>query len=102
MEGAGALNLRYRFLYHLLEQRDEVVPLFVSEFYAGGGYDPMNKPDVVARMHWYDMQVATDDYVLGFAPFTLGPVPEWVGQDYGPFYEGEDGLVAYITSRSRR
>ena len=101
VEGAGALTLRYRFLYRLLEERDEAVPLFVSEFYAGGGYDPVDKPDVVARMHWYDMQVSTDEYVLGFAPFTLGPVPQWVGQDYGPFYEGEDGLVAYMTAKAK-
>ena len=99
LDGAGALCLRYRFLYHLLKQRDEVVPLFVSEFYAGGGYDPVNKADVVARMHWYDSQLADDDYVLGFAPFTLGPVPDWAHQDYEPFYKGEDGLVAYMTAR---
>lgn len=99
VEGGGALSLRYRFLYRLLQERDEVVPLFVSEFYAGGGYDPANKPDVVARMHWYDLQVATDEYVLGFAPFTLGPVPQWKHQDYEAFYAGEDGLVAYMMPR---
>ncbi len=96
LDGAGALCFRYRFLYHLLEERDEVVPLFVSEFYAGGGYDPAHKADVVARMRWYDSQLAADDYVLGFGPFTLGPVSGWQHQDYEPFYEGEDGLVAYI------
>ncbi len=97
LEGAGALCLRYRFLYHLLEARGEVVPLFVSEFYAGGGYDPANKADVVERMRWYDAQIGVDDYVLGFGPFTLGPVPGWEGQDYEPFYDGEDGLIAYIS-----
>jgi hypothetical protein len=100
LEGAGALCLRYRFLYHLLEERDQVVPLFVSEFYAGGGYDAANKADVVLRMHWYDVQLAADDYVLGFAPFTLGPTPDWQHQDYEAFYEGEDGLVAYMIPRS--
>ena len=95
LDGAGALCRRYRFLYHLLEERGEVVPLFVSEFYAGGGYDPLNKADVVARMQWYDSQIGADEYVLGFGPFTLGPVPDWKHQDYEPFYEGEDGLVAY-------
>jgi hypothetical protein len=99
LEGAGALCLRYRFLYHLLEERDEVVPLFVSEFYAGGSYDPADKADVVARMQWYDRQVMADDYVLGFGPFTLGPVPDWKHQDYEPFYEGEDGLVEYMIGR---
>jgi hypothetical protein len=100
LEGAGALCLRYRFLYHLLQERDEVVPLFVSEFYAGGGYDPANKADVVARMQWYDGQIGADDYVLGFGPFTLGPVPDWKRQDYEPFYEGEDGMVAYMIARA--
>jgi hypothetical protein len=96
LEGAGALCLRYRFLYHLLQERGEVLPLFVSEFYAGGGYDPARKSDVVARVQWYDAQLAADDYVLGFAPFTLGPTPGWQSHDYGPFYQGEDGLVAYM------
>jgi hypothetical protein len=96
LDGAGALTLRYRFLYHLLEERDEVVPLFVSEFYAGGGYDPVNKPAVIARMLWYDVQIAADDYVWGFAPFTLGPTSGWKHQDYEPFYEGYNGLVAYM------
>jgi len=100
LEGAGALCLRYRFLYHLLQQRGELVPLFVSEFYAGGSYDPADKADVVARMLWYDAQIAADDYVLGFAPFTLGPVPDWKNQDYEPFYEGDDGLIAYMIARS--
>ena len=100
LDGAGALCLRYRFLYALLQERDEVVPLFVSEFYAGGGYDPANKAGVVARMQWYDGQIGADDYVLGFGPFTLGPVPDWKSQDYEPFYEGEDGLVAYMIARA--
>ena len=100
LDGAGALCLRYRFLYYLLKERDEIVPLFVSEFYAGGGYDPANRTDVVARMQWYDGQISTDDYALGFGPFTLGPVPGWEHQDYEPFYEGEDGLVAYMIARA--
>jgi len=100
LDGAGALCLRYRFLYTLLQERDEVVPLFVSEFYAGGGYDPADKTDVVARMQWYDGQISADDYVLGFGPFTLGPVPDWKHQDYEPFYEDEDGLVAYMIARA--
>jgi len=102
LDGAGALCFRYRFLYHLLKQRDEVVPLFVSEFYAGGGYDPANKADVVARIQWYDGHLGADDYVLGFGPFTLGPVPGWEQQDYEPFYEGEDGLVAYVIARAAK
>jgi hypothetical protein len=102
LDGAGALCFRYRFLYHLLEERDEVVPLFVSEFYAGGGYDSANKADVVARIQWYDVELGTDDYALGFAPFTLGPVPGWEHQDYEAFYEGEGGLIAYMIERAQR
>jgi len=100
LDDAGVLCLRYRFLYYLLKERDEVVPLFVSEFYAGGGYDPVNRSDVVARMQWYDSQLGADDYALGFGPFTLGPVPDWEHQDYEPFYEGEDGLVVYMIARA--
>jgi hypothetical protein len=96
LEGAGALCVRYRFLYHLLEERDQVVPLFVSEFYAGGGYDPMNKADVLARMEWYDSQIRADAYVIGFAPFTLGPSPQWKSQNYEPFYEGPAGALAFM------
>jgi hypothetical protein len=102
LEGAGALNMRYRFFYHLLQQRDEVVPLFVSEFYAGGSYDPSAKADVIYRMVWYDTQIAADDYVLGFGPFTLGPVPGWEHQNYEPFYTGLDGLVAYMAGGTER
>ena len=100
LDGAGALSFRYRFLYSLLKERDEVVPLFVSEFYAGGGYDPANRTDVIARIQWYDGQLRADDYALAFGPFTLGPVPSWEHQDYEPFYEGEDGLVAYMVAQA--
>ncbi len=79
---------------------DEVLPLFVSEFYAGGGYDPARKSDIIARMQWYDAQLAADDYVLGFAPFTLGPTSGWQSHDYEPFYQGEDRLVAYMIARA--
>jgi hypothetical protein len=57
---------------------------------------------VVARMQWYDGQLGADDYVLGFGPFTLGPTPDWEHQDYEPFYEGEDGLVAYMIAITQR
>jgi hypothetical protein len=51
-------------------------------------------------MHWYDLLVAADDYVMGFAPFTLGPVPHWQSQDHEPFYQGDDGLVSYMIPRT--
>jgi hypothetical protein len=27
-------------------------------------------------------------------------VPDWKRQDYEPFYEGEDGMVAYMIARA--
>lgn len=85
---AGALTGRYRYWYHLLQQRDEVVPLFISEFYAGNGYgDDANLDDIVARMAWYDRQLQRNSYALGFAPFTLGPTEQWIGEDYAFVYQ---------------
>lgn len=90
----GVLCGRYRYWYYLLEQRDEVVPLFISEFYAGGGYgSEADVADIVARMRWYDNQLRRDDYALGFGPFTLGPVGNWRKQDYGFAYPA---LVEYM------
>jgi hypothetical protein len=83
----GALTGRYRYWYHLLEQRDQVIPLFISEFYAGGGYDADGNPGaIIARLAWYDRQLQRDSYTLGFAPFTLGPTEQWVGEDYAFVY----------------
>ncbi len=88
VDGAGALCFRYRYVYDLLEQRDEVVPLFVSEFYAGGGYsgDDPEVQDIADRMIWYDAQAAEDYYMWAFMPFTLGPCPGWENQDYSFVY----------------
>jgi hypothetical protein len=84
----GSLTGRYRYWYYLLQQRDQVIPLFISEFYAGGGYaDSARVNDVKKRFEWYDRQLQRDDYVLGFAPFTLGPTSQWVDQDYAFFYQ---------------
>ena len=91
---AGAMCGRYRFLYHLLKQRDEVVPLFISEFYAGGGYGAgADLNDIVQRMVWYDNLLRGDGYALGFAPFTLGPTGQWVKQDYEFAYPA---LIEYM------
>ena len=85
---SGALTGRYRYWYHLLRQKDQVVPLFISEFYAGGGYgDTAELHDIVARLAWYDRQLQRDDFALGFAPFTLGPTEQWLGQDYAFVYQ---------------
>ena len=88
VDGAGALCFRYRYLYDLLIQRDEVIPLFVSEFYAGGGYEG-DDPDVQAiadRMIWYDEQASRDYWMWGFMPFTLGACQGWENQDYSFVY----------------
>ena len=88
VEGAGAMCFRYRYLYSLLQDRDEVVPLIVSEFYAGGGYEDQGgtPSDIRARMAWYDERFSQDYYTLGFLPFTIGPSPGWHGADYGFAY----------------
>lgn len=74
VEGAGALCFRYRYLYHLLEQRDEVIPLVVSEIVFGAGYerDGASSKDIAAREAWYGDQARQDHYLWGYLPFTLG------------------------------
>jgi hypothetical protein len=58
-----------------------VVPLLVSEWC---GYDqsPLEPADVVERIRWYDEKARQDYWMLGFCPFTLGPVPPWGSHDY--------------------
>ena len=87
VEGAGALHFRYRYLYHLLKQRNEVIPLFISEWYSGT-YSQHGETgqQTAAKFQWCDEKYRQDYYVLGFCPFTLGPSPQWVGQNYGYAY----------------
>jgi hypothetical protein len=92
--GTGSLCGRYRYWYYQMAERDEVVPLFISEFYAGGGYgDDAEIDEIVERMAWYDEQLQRDPYVLGFGPFTLGPTGQWTGQDYAFVYPA---LIDYM------
>lgn len=85
VDGAGPLHFRYRFLYHLLEQRNEVIPLVVSEWYCGD--EQSASIEVICdAMEWYDIQACQDYYVLGFCPFTLGPTGQWGHTDYDRFY----------------
>jgi len=95
--GAGPLCFRYRYLYHLLQQRGEVVPLVVSEFYAGGGYKQHGIPpqEVVRRMAWYDAEASKDYWMWAFCPFTLGPMAQWKKTDYEFAYPA---LVEYAIS----
>jgi hypothetical protein len=78
---AGAMCGRYRYLYHLLAARDEVVPCVVSEFYSGDFYS-IPAAEQVERFAWYDRLVRQDWYVLAVLPFTIGPIDGWRHQDY--------------------
>lgn len=80
--GAGSMNLRYRYLYHLLRARGEVVPLVISEYYAGGTYDEANIGTVLRNLFWYDSEIRRDYYVLGVTPFTFDPDGGWLNQNY--------------------
>ncbi|MBN2391369.1 MAG: hypothetical protein JXR84_11625 [Anaerolineae bacterium] len=81
--GSGALSCRYRYLLHLIRQRGLYVPILISEFYAGGGYDWADPEDIIQRMAWYDEQVRQDPEVIGVTPFTFGGTGVgWDAQDY--------------------
>lgn len=85
VEGAGALCFRYRYIYSLLEERAEVIPLVVTEFYPGGGHsqDGTTPEEVVQRVAWYDSETRKDYYTWGFLPFTLGTYPGvWEDSSY--------------------
>jgi len=92
VEGAGPLCFRYRYLYHLLQQRGEVVPLVVSEWC---GYDQreLSVSEIVQRVAWYDRLARENYYVWAFCPFTLGPTKDWKTHDYEKAYPA---LVDYM------
>jgi hypothetical protein len=93
VEGAGCLNFRYRFLYYLLEQRREVVPLVISEWYCGDEQSASTKT-LVDAVKWYEAEASKDYYFWATCPFTLGPTSQWTHTDYERVYEG--GLVDYM------
>jgi hypothetical protein len=93
VEGAGCLNFRYRFLYHLMKQRGEVVPLVVSEWYCGDEKSASTET-LVDAVKWYDDEASKDYYFWATCPFTLGPTSQWTHTDYERVYEG--GLVDYM------
>lgn len=81
--GSGALSCRYRYLLHLIRQRGLYIPILISEFYAGGGYDGADPEKIIKRMAWYDEQVRLDPEIIGFTPFTFGGKGVgWNLQDY--------------------
>jgi len=83
--GAGSEPWRYRYLYdHLFRGGLPLPRLFVTEFYAGGGYD--HPQDALLRWQVYDHHVRQDPFLVGFAPFTADPDEAWANQDYTPVY----------------
>jgi hypothetical protein len=95
VEGAGALNFRYRYLYHLIKQRNELVPLVLSEWY-GGAYEKDGTPaDIVEQIRWWDSEARKDYYLWAVCPFTLGPTRTWRKQNYEFAYPA---LVEYMIS----
>lgn len=93
VDGAGSLNFRYRYLYHLLEQRDEVIPLVVSEWYCGDE-ESATVETLINALKWYDSEASKDYYFWAALPFTLGPTSQWEHTNYRRVYEG--GLIDYI------
>lgn len=77
----GGYTLRYRYLYYLLAQRNEVCPLVISEMmYEQAGYT--DAADTRERAAWYDQQLSSDYYALAALPFTVAPTDRWVNQNY--------------------
>jgi len=99
VDGAGFLNFRYRYLYHLLKQRNEVIPLVVSEWYCGDE-QAASTQTLVDGVKWYDGEASKDYYFWAVCPFTLGPTSQWVHTDYERVYEG--GLVDYMIAIKER
>ncbi|MGQ9717139.1 MAG: hypothetical protein ACUVR6_05500 [Anaerolineae bacterium] len=95
VEGAGALCFRYRYLYHLLKMRGEVIPLVVSEMRANGADYPIDGDETVRRMRWYEEEFAKDYFTWAFCPFTIGPTPGWEREDYAYAYPA---LLDYMIS----
>lgn len=85
VDGAGPLHFRYRFLYHLLEERGEAIPLVVSEWYLGDE-QAADVDTIVDALTWYDSEASSDYYVWAFCPFTLGPTEGWSHTDYERVY----------------
>ncbi len=92
VEGAGNMNFRYRYLYHLLKKRDQVIPLVVSEWYCGDEASASTQTLVYA-VTWYDGEASKDHYFWATCPFTLGPTGQWWHTDYERVYPG---LVEYM------
>lgn len=94
VDGAGALCFRYRYLYDLMGA--DKIPLVVSEMY----YQAYDNPDEVAsRAAWYDAEASKDWWFMASLPFTVGPVGQWVNQNYEPSYPA---ILNYMDSVKNR
>jgi hypothetical protein len=92
VDGAGNLNFRYRYLYHLLKKRDQVIPLVVSEWYCGDEASASTQT-LVNAVKWYESEASEDYYFWATLPFTLGPTGQWWHTDYERVYPD---LVDYM------
>jgi hypothetical protein len=85
VDGAGSMSFRYKYLYHLLKERNEIVPCIITEFYAGMNYN-ISSSQMIDNFAWYDGGTRLDYFVLGVLPFTVDPSPGWAHQNYNPYY----------------
>jgi hypothetical protein len=68
---AGPLAARYRFLYDILKEKDQVIPLVITEFNTLNTVKSYSAEEWIANMAWFDELIAEDYYVLGATIFTL-------------------------------
>jgi len=81
-DDAGPLCTRYRFLYELLKEKNQVIPLVITEFNTTQDLRQQTGEDWVANMAWYDNEIAKDYYVLGATIFTLAGSGIWPDFNY--------------------
>jgi hypothetical protein len=98
-DAPSSMVTRYRRLYTYLQQQDAVIPLVISEAgeNAGGGFTGVDT--FMQDFAWYDQQLSRDDYVIGFAAWTLG---DWNGANFqaalpalGDYISGEYVIHQY-------
>jgi len=95
-DDAGPLCTRYRFLYSLLEEEGQVIPLVVTEFNTTESVKSYTAEDWIANMAWYDERLSEDYYVLGATIFTLA-TGIWEGFRYIDYIKPlEDYMVSVV------
>jgi hypothetical protein len=98
---AGPLMFRHRFLYERLRERDEVIPLVISEMVYGGGYaGEISGQAVAQRAAWYEARAKDEYYLLAHLPFTLGG--ENYGWDHQEYKFAYPALIDLMTSLKNR